>query len=276
MQVVEASDGEQALDYLASCDPSALTCLPDLILLDKNMPGLDGLDALRAMKSNPRWAQIPVVMLTTEGADEFLQEGLRAGAYYYLVKPSSEQVVQCVVQSAVEEARRKESLIESLGRRASGMRLLQMGEFRFRTMQEAKDVALLLADASREPQRTVSGFSEILTNAVEHGLLGIGYELKGKLQKQGLLREEISKRLISDDYRGKEARASFWRAGKELIVTVCDGGQGFDPGPYMQLDPSRAFDWHGRGIALAREESFDSLEYLGNGNTAVIRIFARD
>jgi hypothetical protein len=55
-------------------------------------------------------------------------------------------------------------------------------------------------------------------------------------------------------------------------MTVQDEGVGFDWEKYLQFDPERAFDPHGRGIALANKMSFDSLTYLGNGNTVEVKI----
>ena len=46
-------------------------------------------------------------------------------------------------------------------------------------------------------------------------------------------------------------------------------GVGFDWTPYMDFDPDRAFDPHGRGIAVARLSSFDDLEYIGDGKEVV-------
>lgn len=54
--------------------------------------------------------------------------------------------------------------------------------------------------------------------------------------------------------------------------TIRDQGDGFDWSKYLDFSPERAFDTHGRGIALARKLSFDSFEYLGNGNTVIAAI----
>jgi len=79
-RVIEAGDGEEAL---AMCRSHA----PDVVLLDVEMPKLDGYGVLRAMRKDPELAEIPVVFLTARSTTEDVVEGLRLGAHDYLRKP---------------------------------------------------------------------------------------------------------------------------------------------------------------------------------------------
>lgn len=81
-----ARDGVEALDLLRP-DGMTRTALPDLILLDLNLPRRDGRDVLRAVKSDPALVHIPVIILTTSSADRDVLEGYRLGANAYVVKP---------------------------------------------------------------------------------------------------------------------------------------------------------------------------------------------
>jgi len=83
------SDGDIALSYLdASCDTeSSRTPRPDLILLDLNLPRLDGHEVLRHCKQDDRLKQIPIVVLTTSGYDDDIRRAYEAGANAYLLKP---------------------------------------------------------------------------------------------------------------------------------------------------------------------------------------------
>ena len=80
LDIMEASDGVDALKKL----PGQKF---DLMLCDINMPIMDGLKLLSLMKNNPVYKDIPVVMITTEGAAEDRDKGLALGARAYLPKP---------------------------------------------------------------------------------------------------------------------------------------------------------------------------------------------
>src|SRR4051812_37258991 len=77
-----ASSGQQALDMLAT-----MAVKPGLILLDLNMPGLDGRKTLEAIKSNAHWRKIPVVILTTSDDERDIEGCYALGANTYVQKP---------------------------------------------------------------------------------------------------------------------------------------------------------------------------------------------
>jgi CheY-like chemotaxis protein len=84
------ADGEELLDYLHQrgrhSDP-AKAPRPGIILLDLNMPKLDGREALRAIKANPSLRQIPVVVLTTSKTEEDIFRSYDLGASSFITKP---------------------------------------------------------------------------------------------------------------------------------------------------------------------------------------------
>ncbi len=79
--LVHAYDGRDALERLSENKDV------DLILLDINMPRMNGLEFLAAAKASPELARIPVVIITTEGTEEDTQRGMEAGATAYVRKP---------------------------------------------------------------------------------------------------------------------------------------------------------------------------------------------
>jgi CheY-like chemotaxis protein len=85
MDIVE--NGEELLDYLNKRGPYAGKRLPDLILLDLNMPRKDGREALEEIKSDSRFHQIPIVVLTTSSADEDIVRSYDLGVNSYIEKP---------------------------------------------------------------------------------------------------------------------------------------------------------------------------------------------
>jgi two-component system, chemotaxis family, chemotaxis protein CheY len=82
----EAADGELAINFLAKEEVDI-----NLVLLDWNMPNLDGYETLKAIKANDKTKHIPVMMVTTEGEKTKILSALQAGAQNYLTKPFSQQ-----------------------------------------------------------------------------------------------------------------------------------------------------------------------------------------
>jgi DNA-binding response OmpR family regulator len=78
--VVLANDGMEALDTL---ERNSF----DLAILDINMPRLDGLSLLKALRERAEWAKLPILMLTTEGQEADRERALKLGATDYLTKP---------------------------------------------------------------------------------------------------------------------------------------------------------------------------------------------
>jgi len=89
-QMFRVTDGEEALDYLyqrsAYSDPAS-SPRPGIILLDLRMPKIDGLEVLKAIKTDPDLKTIPVVVLTTSKGELDIAEAYEHHANSYLVKP---------------------------------------------------------------------------------------------------------------------------------------------------------------------------------------------
>jgi CheY-like chemotaxis protein len=83
-------DGHRALEYLLRLrdEPGATAHEPDLILLDLNLPGLDGCQVLTRIKADPYLRIIPVIILTTSHRTEDILESYGAGANTYIPKPA--------------------------------------------------------------------------------------------------------------------------------------------------------------------------------------------
>lgn len=86
MHVLAIGDGRTALTKLQHSKPS-------LILLDYKMPGIDGIETLKQIKSNPGSRSIPVIMLTGASEREIVDQCIRAGATDYIVKPSERSTI---------------------------------------------------------------------------------------------------------------------------------------------------------------------------------------
>ena len=89
-------DGESSLE-------KALEIMPDLILMDVVMPGMNGFQATRALSKNPDTAHIPIVIVTTKDQETDKVWGLRQGARDYVVKPVKENDLISRVQAILGE-----------------------------------------------------------------------------------------------------------------------------------------------------------------------------
>lgn len=94
-----AMDGEQAMDFLYRRGPFADAPRPDLILLDLNLPRMNGREVLTAIKQDADLKQIPVVVLTTSQDEADITESYRQFASSYIVKPVSMDKFLKVVSS---------------------------------------------------------------------------------------------------------------------------------------------------------------------------------
>lgn len=93
-QVIEAVDGQEGLE-------KAKQHLFDLVLTDQNMPRMDGLSLIRALRNLTNYQRVPILMLTTESSDEMKAKGRAAGANGWLVKPFDPQRLTEVVKKVI-------------------------------------------------------------------------------------------------------------------------------------------------------------------------------
>lgn len=88
--LVFVGDGEEAVEYLRQTGrhaDRAGSAKPGIVLLDLNMPGIDGRETLRIIRADPVFHRIPVVILTTSTAQDDIASSYDAGANSYIVKP---------------------------------------------------------------------------------------------------------------------------------------------------------------------------------------------
>jgi CheY-like chemotaxis protein len=93
-RVVEAEDGFQAIDR-------AQTESPDLIIMDMQMPQLDGLSATRRIRNLESMSSVPIVAVSAYGADQFREQALAAGCNEYVSTPFEPAILERVIRSLV-------------------------------------------------------------------------------------------------------------------------------------------------------------------------------
>lgn len=99
---LKASNGKEAMALLEKESANIA-----LVLLDWNMPEMNGMETLQAIKSDPRYAAIPVMMVTTEGERKNVVRAIQAGAKHYLTKPFNQQdlatrIMECLGNGLIE------------------------------------------------------------------------------------------------------------------------------------------------------------------------------
>ncbi|MEH2352251.1 ATP-binding protein [Nostoc sp.] len=111
-EVEAVPDGLTALD-------SARGHVPDLVLTDVMMPGLDGFGLLQALRADPLTQKVPIILLSARAGEEARVEGLEAGADDYLIKPFSARELLARVEAALKMARLRQEAME----REQGLRI---------------------------------------------------------------------------------------------------------------------------------------------------------
>jgi two-component system, chemotaxis family, chemotaxis protein CheY len=91
-EALHASNGKEALNIMEANDQDI-----NIVLLDWNMPVLNGIDVIKSMRGDDRFRKIPVLMVSTESEDDRIQEAISAGAQGYLTKPfTADQLIDAI------------------------------------------------------------------------------------------------------------------------------------------------------------------------------------
>ena len=152
-ETVVLGRGDTALEALTSR-------VPDLVLLDLMLPGLDGLEVCRALKREARTAQVPIIMLTAKGDEIDRIVGLELGADDYVPKPFSPREVVLRIKAVLRRGSEPEEGAEEL--RAGALRLDVPGHRLFLDDQETT----LTATEFRLLQMLMEGAGRVLTREV--------------------------------------------------------------------------------------------------------------
>ncbi len=256
----QAHDGLEALKALEQDNHY------DVIVLDRMMPNMDGMQFLEKVKSDSRFRDIPVIMQTAASSSNQVTEGIKAGVFYYLSKPYTKDVFLSIIRAANDDAKRKQELRNQLKEYGHAMSMIQNGDFQFRTVEDAKALAILLGSSVPDPEMVIVGLTELMVNGVEHGNLGITYDEKKALKLKGAWESEILRRQKLPENSNKYCTASVKRCSDQFKIKIQDQGSGFDWKKYQVIDVARLADPNGRGIAMTMSSGFASLTYNNIGN----------
>lgn len=260
-RVLVAEDGEQALKQL-----NAAAATISAVVMDLNMPGLNGLQVVEAMKQCDTLTYIPVIMTTASIDPNVVRDGIEAGVYYCLHKPIDGALLHSLVEAAIREFDHSRMRREAIESQRDALGMMQTARFSLATLAEVEVLSQFLAGSYPDPQRTLIGISELLINAVEHGNLGISYDEKTRLVTAGLWRGTVDERQKLTEHVNKKVDVVLQRKEDGIYLQISDEGEGFEWWRYLEIDPARATHPNGRGIALANKISFDRLQFTQNGS----------
>ncbi|MFP2913425.1 ATP-binding protein, partial [Pyxidicoccus sp. 3LFB2] len=155
--VVTVTDGARAL-AAAQAHP------PDLILSDVMMPGMNGLELVRALRADPRTQTVPVMLLSARAGEEATIEGLKSGADEYLVKPFSANELLARVNAQLTVSRLRQQAVQAERAHAEeASRLLAEAE---RATRSREETLAIVSHDLRAPLGSISAATELLQRSL--------------------------------------------------------------------------------------------------------------
>jgi DNA-binding response OmpR family regulator len=163
VQTLEAT--ETLLDKLAEIQP-------DLLLLDNQMPGVDGLSLCRAIRSDERWARLPIVFLSGSRSPDVVREMFAAGADDFVAKPVAPNDLVTRVMSRIERVRaqgERANVDLATGLPSARAFVKDAGRLLALGHQYGRTVVLAVAELDPRADNAFVGFGRILLQAAEAG-----------------------------------------------------------------------------------------------------------
>ena len=267
--LVIARNGQEAVDFIF--DEQAI----DIILLDRMMPIMDGMDVLRRIKNNPKKMNIPVIMQTALGEGEDISSAYKEGVFYYLTKPYKGKILRSVIKSALETIEIRSGQNDGVPDFSQLVSLMDRGEFHFRTIKEAQGLSEILSYCYFSKKNMLVGISELMINAIEHGNLGITFDEKTQMVKSGTWHKKTEIMLKKPQNINKKAIVSRKKTPEKISLRIEDEGEGFDWKKYLDVPIKNLNKINGRGISMVQASYFDKLEYIGCGNIVVATVYLK-
>lgn len=239
---------------------------PSIIVTDICMPGMSGIELLRNIhRQSP---ETRIVVMTGFGDEAVALDALRAGASNFIKKPIKLEEFLFIIQAheRLLRAQRRQRL-------PAGCVLNE-----HRTLSLANDHNLIYAAAynltsglkafmlRHEVEGVLLALTEAMTNAMEHGNLGIGYEQKSAALKANIYHHLLENRMAEPDLSLRRIAVNYHLSPSEVRISIADEGSGFDwrnvPDP---RSPENMMREHGRGLSIMNL-FMDEVRYNEAGN----------
>ena len=200
-EVRPANSGELALASVAAC-------LPELILLDIRMPGIDGFEVLRRLRAVPESSKVPVIFLSAVAEMDARVDGLKLGAVDFVSKPFQREELLARVKTQVELFRLRQ-LLEHKAESALA-----------RNLEELQRFAEISAHHLQEPVRRVASYAERLSVQLEGKLDDPDARLSLDFISQQARHLQEMLRAIERYLAAAQARATVGLAGADKLVAT--------------------------------------------------------
>lgn len=269
------SDKILLLDDVLSGDVSLMETY-SVVVVDLSYSDTDQQERLLNWSQTPTTKDAILVVFYDEENLQVLIPSVVERATVMLSHPIEEKQLLEVISDCCKHFRHRAALQKDLHEVMIAIQSMEKGEFTFRRLEEARSLSMLLATLCPNNNQAALGLLELMVNCIEHGNLEISFDEKGALLKEGKWHHEVEHRLNLPEYAYRSVVIKFERKRGKIEFLIKDEGSGFDASKFLQIDNKPEDDinelkfnsscFHGRGIRLAKELCFDSLEYLGAGN----------
>ena len=142
---------------------------------------------------------------------------------------------------------------------------IKIHNYKLKDLGSIHNLSLFLAQYFPHPEQCATGIYELLLNAVEHGNLGIGFDAKTTLIREGKWHEEITRRLSENPSIEKDIEITLTHNEHECRLSIADQGEGFAWKNYVGL-PSDERRPNGRGLWIVFNSNFDEVTFNQAGN----------
>ena len=246
----------------------------DAIVLDWRSGGDKDPAFVAALVEAAANAQIPVLTLAADCRADDLRLAAEAGLEQHLCMPCQLSQLKAALMAMIVRPLRAAAPQPAINL-DDAISLMENCKFRFRTPEDVEKLVPLLARLFPHPGRAVTGIAELMLNAIEHGNLEIGHELKADWVARGIYRSELARRLATPPFSALWAEVIVNKRDDGVMIVIMDQGCGFCWQNLVHNEPApaeAAADPDGRGRAIARDIGFDRLRFshLGNQVTAFV------
>ena len=261
--VEQLSSTHAASDYLAVNGAEVGAVIADCEIM------VGSFNLIDAIRSSADVRSISFITLVREHMKGRIPIHSTSGTHYSLPFPLGDKRTLSTVNAALDGTLRRRRLVEQVRSISLLSKSMTSCRLHIKTIEEAEDAACLLSSMFPDPERATSGILELLVNAIEHGNLEIGHREKSRMIGEDTWLEGLQERYDMPRFRNRTVECAALKKADGTYLVITDQGPGFDWRSIMSVDTSWNDDSNGRGIALAKNVSFDRVTYNAKGNRVV-------